>query len=298
MTTSPAGAGVLDEPLLESAKIARQLARSLCRRNPATGVHCGPSHGLWQYLRLLGLALSPVYHQDFFRRGLDRMAGAGGPVRILVSGAADYAMLAQVVAAFQGRTQALAATVLDLCETPLALNRWYAERVGQQIETCCSDILDYSADLPFDGISTHSFLAMLPVERRPALLSKWRELLRPGGIAVTVNRVRPAHEESHVVFSAEEVRAYAETVRAKGVAFGPKLGIDPGELARDAETYALEQRFYPVRSAEELRALFEDAGFRVDTLECGPLMQRAQDSTERPTVPGTADYLRIIATRR
>jgi SAM-dependent methyltransferase len=288
MTASPLEPRAFDEPLLESAQLARRLAQSLCRTNPATGTHCGTSHGLWQTLRLLGLALSPVYHREFFERALDRMQAGAGPLRVLVSGAADYAMLAQVVAAFRRRAVPFAVTVLDLCETPLALNRWYSERIGQPIETHCGDIFDYTVDEPFDGICTHSFLAMIPPERRPALLAKWRELLRPGGIAVTVNRVRPAHD----------VRAYCDTVRAKALAFGPSLGIDPDDLARDAERYALEQRFYPLRSAEELRGLFEEAGFLVDELACGPISHGAQDHVVGPTVPGTAEYLRIIATRR
>jgi SAM-dependent methyltransferase len=247
---------------------------------------------------LLGLALSPVYHQEFFQRALDRMQPRGEPLRVLVSGAADYAMLAQVVAALRRRAMPFTATVLDLCETPLALNGWYAGRVGVPIETHRGDILDYLPAEPFDGICTHSFLALFPIDRRPVLLAKWRELLRPGGLAITVNRVRPGHAAARVGFAAQEVDAYCETVRAKALAFGPSLGVDPDELAREARRYALEQRFYPLRSAGELRGLFEQAGFRVDELECAPIDPAARASGTAPTVPGTAEYLRIIATRR
>ena len=45
--------------LLESAPLARQMAPRLCRRDSATGESCAWIHGLWQYLRLLGLASTP-----------------------------------------------------------------------------------------------------------------------------------------------------------------------------------------------------------------------------------------------
>ena len=286
------------DPLEESAPIARRLAPELCRNDPDTGRSCAPSHGLWQYLRLLGLALSPEHHRELFQRALDGVAAPAEPVRVLVSGAADYAMLAHVLAAFGRRGVKVAATVLDLCETPLALNRWYAERVAQPLETHCGDILEYSPRERFDVVCTHAFFAMIPARQRPALLGKWHALLRPGGIAVTVNRVRPDNSAAQVSFGEDEVLAFREAVRARARAFGPALGIDPDALALDAEHYARRQHFHPVRSAEEIGALFEQAGFALDHLSVAPIAQGKQAGIAGPTVPGTADYLRVIAKRR
>lgn len=278
--------------------MARKLARELCRTDPRTGDSCAPSHGLWQYLRLLGLALSPAHHGEFYQRALDGVAASTAPIRALVSGAADYAMLAQVLAAFARRKVQVAATALDICATPLSLNRWYAERIARPIETHCGDVLEYVPREPFDVVCTHAFFAMFPPQRRPALLAKWRELLRPGGIAVTVNRVRPEHRAARVSFGEEEVRAFADAVRARARAFGPALGVDPDALARDAGNYARRQHFHPVRSCDEVRTLFEQAGFLVDHLSLAPIAHGAQTGVSGPTVPGSADYLRVIATRR
>ena len=286
------------DPLEESAPIARKLAPELCRSDPKTGNSCAPSHGLWQYLRLLGLALSPEHHGELFRRALDGVAAPTVPVRVLVSGAADYAMLAHVLAAFGRRGVQVAATVLDLCETPLALNRWYAERVAQPVETHRGDILEYSPRQPFDVVCTHAFFAMFAPPQRPALLAKWHQLLRPGGIAVTVNRVRPENSAAQVSFGEDEVRAFRDAVRARARAFGPALGVDPDALALDAENYARRQHFHPVRSAEEIRTLFEQAGFLVDHLSVAPIAHGAQSGVSGPTVPGTANYLSVIAKRR
>src|SRR5688572_27639449 len=109
----------VDEPLAESAPLARKLAPSLCAVDPRTGERCDWQHGLWQTLRLLGLITTPVHHAEFFRGAF---AGLEDGARILVSGTADYAMLAQVIAV----SREAKITVLDVCGTSVELNRWYA----------------------------------------------------------------------------------------------------------------------------------------------------------------------------
>ena len=287
----------LDEPLALSAPIARRLAPSLCRRDPATGDSCAWNHGLWQILRLLGLVVTPVHHAEFFRDALFALTDPGRPIRILVSGSADYAMLAQVLCAARAQREALQVTVLDVCETPLMLNRWYAEHASCPVQTACSDILDYEPAEQFDAVCTHSFLAMFPHERRPDLLAKWSELLRPGGVAITVNRLRPGYSAGHAGFSAEEARTYGDLVRARAAALPAALQLEPGQLALEAATYASRLRTYPLASAGELRTLFEHAGFRPDHVSCAPIARDAQLAVAAPTVPGGADYARIIATR-
>ena len=64
---------VIDEPLELSAPLARQLASTLCRKNPATGESCEWEHGFWQYLRILGLAPVPKRHVDFYREAFEQL---------------------------------------------------------------------------------------------------------------------------------------------------------------------------------------------------------------------------------
>lgn len=122
-----------NEPVWESAPIAQQLARTLCARDADTGESCASYHGFWQYLRPLNLVTTPAHHTEFFRRALPRIEAGCDPPRVLVSGAADYAMLVQVLIAFQARDVAPCVSVVDRCATPLALNEWYAARVGMPI---------------------------------------------------------------------------------------------------------------------------------------------------------------------
>src|SRR5436190_7838783 len=102
-----------EEPLSESAPLARQKAAQLCRDG------CSWYHGLWQDLRAVGLAASPQYQADFFLKAFGRLAGRTRRQRVLVSGAADYSILAHVLWACDEQNIDADFAVVDRCETPL-----------------------------------------------------------------------------------------------------------------------------------------------------------------------------------
>jgi len=278
-----------DEALEEAAALARQQAPEVCRRDPKTGQSCDWHHGLWPALRLLGLVTGPALHGEFLRGALGALPGRP---RILLSGAADHALLAQLLAAFAGRP--FEAVVLDLCETPLMLNRWYAERAGIAIQTRQSDILDFSDAQPYDAICTHAFLGNFDRAQRAALVGKWHALLRPGGKVITVNRLRPASEPQWVAFSMDQVWAFRDRVKEAA----RDRGIDIPGLGRAAETYAGRQAIFPLGSAEELRALFEQGGFDIAELSLSAIAPAARQSFSVPTVPSGDAYAQLIAARR
>lgn len=279
-----------DEALAEAARLARERAPALCRRDAASGRACDWHHGLWPTLRLLGLVTEPALHADFLR---EAFAGVPGErPRVLISGAADHALLAQLLAAFAPRRPAV--TVLDICATPLMLNRWFAERAGLAVDTHCSNILAYEAADAFDAVCTHAFLGNFDAAGRSALMRKWHALLRPGGKVITVNRLRPGQPAQWVAFSVDQVWAYRARVEEAAKARGLQL---PG-LGRAAETYAGRQAIFPLGTAGELRALSEQAGFAIEHLSVAPLASAAQQKVNAPTVPGSDDYVRLVAARR
>lgn len=272
-----------DEALAEAARLARERAPALCRA-------CDWHHGLWPTLRLLGLVTEPALHADFLR---EAFAGVPGErPRVLLSGAADHALLAQLLAALGARRPAV--TVLDICATPLMLNRWFAERAGLEIATHCADILAYDSSGGFDAVCTHAFLGNFDAAARAALMRKWHALLRPGGRVITVNRLRPGQPAQWVAFSVDQIWAYRARVEAAAKARGLEL---PG-LGRAAETYAGRQTIFPLGTATELRALVEEAGFATEHLSVAPLAAAAQQKVNAPTVPGSDDYVRLVAVRR
>lgn len=288
----------LDESLVECAALARRTAPELCRREPAAGESCAWLHGYWPYLRLLGLASTPDNHAGFFLGAIRSTMSRTRAPRVLVSGAADYSMLALVIQAYRQQNVRPDITVVDQCETPLALNRWHAQKAGLEITTRRCDMFEYAEPLPFDAVCTHSFLSEFPPERRSELLGKWRHLLNPGGAVITVNRLRPAGGSAPVGFTPEQARAFRAAVLQQAQSLGATLQADPLELARGAEAYMSRRSSYAVRSRDEIVALFESAGFRMDELSSGPVVAAARQDVSGPTTPGGAEYARIVASRR
>jgi len=243
---------------------------------------------MWQYLRLTGLVGSIESRASFYAGALERVEEQGerappgkspgpsrsprtpttgtGALRVLLSGTADYALLALVARGLCKRGVVPAVTAIDLCGTPLALNRWYAERAAVRLETVHTDILHYRAAQPFDAVCTDNFLGRFPAAERDALTAKWRESLHPGGVVITASRLRPEATEERLGFSPRQVQAFRDTAYRVAAEMSGRLPVNATEFARRAEIYATRHYTYPVRSAQEVQSLFERAGFRVDHL--------------------------------
>ena len=285
------------EPLADSAALGLRLAAERCRTDPLSGERCDWYHGPWQLLRLMGLVITPAHHAEFYRAALEDVAARTRAPRVLVSGAADYSMLAHVLATLGVPPIQPEITVVDVCDTPLLLNEWFAERVGHPIRTVRTDILEYRDDRPFDVICTHAFLGRFPAADRAKLLARWNELLAPGGVVVTVNRIQPASSEGRNGFAPEQGRAFRDRVLAEAEALRPTVFSDPTQLARYVDRYVARQGAYHVREREELLGLFEDAGFVADRVSWGAIPTASQHELSGPGIPIKGEYGRIVARR-
>lgn len=283
-----------EEPLLESAPIARRLAPQLCRRDPATGADCSPVHGTWQYLRILELVTTPREHAAFLRDALARAAPEGRNNRVLISGAMDYSMLAHVWWACDLRRAAAEVTVLDICETPLHLNRWYAEKAGRAVHNVRADVMEFVAAAPFDVICTHSLLSQFEPPRRRAVVERWRQMLEPGGRVITVNRLRPDAGGTSFTYSDAQIDALRHDILRRAMPWQGRLGLDTEELARDAVSYARHRRIHPVASCDELAGLFEETGFVIEHLSSAPAAPGPLHASETSS---DAHYAQLVARR-
>jgi len=192
-------------------------------------------------------------------------------------------MLALAHGALGARAQI---TVVDRCETPLMLNRWYAARAGASIATARADILELREAQAYDAICTHSFLVLFSPEQRRALLARWRGLLRPGGKVVTVVRLREADDGDFTGFSPAQAQAFLAEVRACDARLAGEAEVFASRVGRNAS--------HPTREA--LLGMFEDAGFRVEQISVAPVAGTRRH-LRGPTLPGTADYASIVAAR-
>jgi len=286
----------LDEPLQESAPLAWRLAPQSCRRDPVTGEDCSWYHGFWQLLRLMKLVTTPEADAAFLRDAFAAVQPRGSAARLLICGAADYCVLAHAVASFRERGKSFRAAVVDSCETPLHLNRWYADRVSQDLDAHHGDILEHSSDSGYDAVCAHSFLGHIPPERREALVEKWRRLLVPGGVAIVVNRIRPEFSGPVAAFSETQSRSFREAVAAAAASLGRRVQIDPQELVRAAEAFALRRRPWPARTTAEIVALLERGGFAIEGVSEAAVPIPGRGAENGPT--GSSERVRILARRK
>ena len=280
----------VEEPLALIAPLADELAQAHCRRDGDTGDSCAWYHGTVDYLRLLGVMSSPAEDRGFLVPALESLARDPAFRRVFVSGAGDCSMLAQVLSGFAATEAEPSITLIDRCETPVRLNRWFAERQGLSIETSVASILDYETEQKFDVICTHCFLGWFTPAELPRLFAKWSALLRPGGRVLTVNPIRATADHSFVRFKPEQAASFEERALA---AARDNPGLFPGDLtALQKRVAAFTANFgsYPVRSVEEFTGLFEAAGFVVEA--CGPL-QAASSGGGAPGEHGPAYHYAV-----
>ena len=289
------------EPVHESAPLARWVAERVCRTDPRTGESCAWYHGFRQYLRALDLAVTPAHHAGFLREAVSAAVAPGARVRVLVSGSIDYSMFAHVLWACRAAGASAEVTVVDICDTPLFLNLWYAQKVGTHVRIVRASILEFQDSGAFDLICTNAFFGQFSPGQRADLMRRWHSLLAPGGTVLTVTPFRPGSGLEPVGFTPREAEALREAVRRTAHARGGGLDLAPDELAARADAFAARMRVHPVRSLDEIRALFETTGFRLEHLSSAPLPNSSfPDLTPPltgPTVCRSAPYAQIVARR-
>lgn len=282
------------EDLLASAPLALAFAADNCLPVPGPAPTCCWYHGVWQYFRLLDLVATPWKQEDFFRAAFRELAAAGAYRRVLICGSSDYAMLALLLSAYRDGGIEPEVTVVDRCETPLFLNRWFAERHRLSVTTKAGDALLLKAGEPYDLICTHSFLGYFSPEQRAELVSVWGRLLRPGGRVVTIQRIRQG-VAGRIGFSAEQAERFREQVRQGCRHWSETWGILPAELELRAEVYCRGYASHPVTSLAELLGLFTDQGFRVESIS---EESEGVVADGGPATPGQGGRVQLVLARR
>jgi SAM-dependent methyltransferase len=285
-------AGSTDDFLARGAALARRLAPQLCRKNPATGESCDWYHGLWQDLRLFGLAATPEQQAEFFRSSLAHFSQR--PPRLLISGSADYSILSHVLSACSENQITADITVMDICETPLYFNRWYAEQMGCHINTVQADILDHSFDATFDVICSHGFLGLFPPAQRAQLVQQWARALKPGGAVISVNRIRPGAGGGEIRFSESQGREFCNLIAAKLQDY-PLSESERSAIFDRAKVYVERLVGYSL-TEEELTGLFHTAGFRMDEWQIIST-GASHGKPGGPAVPSHAQHACLIASK-
>lgn len=288
---------MIAEPLLDSASLAMALAHRHCPPR------CRAYHGFWQHLRLMKLGKTLSGLSEAFQCEIERAAriwpvDPGMPARVLISGCADYSAYAHVLAACRSVGRSAEITALDLCETPLALSRWLAARQGESIRTVCSDILDHTTYDRHDLIVTSSFLGYFPGSVRAQLFAAYSGLLKPGGLLLISNRLRPGSEEAQVGFSDQAIDDFTELVVERNAGLPDDARLTEASARASARAYCSSMKSYPVNSRSSVEPLLEAAG--LDWMGGGEMAAHpaSQTRVNAPTVSDGSTYLLIVARKR
>lgn len=276
----------------EAIVLALEKSQQLCEQNPFG--NCAWYHASWPVLKGLGVFISLKSDDDFLLPAL-QAAIANGARRILVSGTADAGMLARL-ASIISIAPDLDITVLDCCPTPLALCQQYADLAAFKIKTIQANILTYQDTSGFDLICTHSFLTFFDSRQREILVQQWFDLLRPDGVLITAQRVRPDETDLITRYPADEVEALQNKAEKYAQDNGINLNVSK-ELARhSAWLYAAHHTTHLIASAEDLRAPFDASGFTMEYFAPPPLDAPIHDVPGAPSNPLAVRW-RIIARR-
>lgn len=254
---------------------------------------CSWYHGFWPLIRALGFGTVPEDHRDFYQHYVEEALKSGPARKILVCGAADASMPLLIHQIFEDLGLTPSITVIDRCETPLALSREILGDKSVDLKTIQASALDTQIAEPFDLIVTHSFLGYFSDEERQTLLSNWAKWLRPNGAVLTVNRLRENAGET-TRFSPEEARQFIRRI-LDGVARTPELThFSENEIRSRAQSYVQNFSVRPLTSLNKFVALCRNAGFEAHAT---PLPNIRRSGPTGPTAPSAATYLGFWLTK-
>lgn len=287
----------LPDHLAEAARLAHELSHEHCRGSAGDPGACQPYHAAWPLLRLLGSITGAMTDRDFFAAEYAKVARAAPNAKVLISGAADHCILEQVLRAFRGIGAEPRVTVIDACRTTLELNRWYAARVGAQVETAVRDIRDHEHPTAFDLITTHSVLSFVPEPEYAGLFARWRASLSEAGKLVYAQGIRPNYTgPTDYSLGPSEIEHFVERVRDDFRRFDGECHFGADEVERLARGFAHAKRLLVIRGAGAIEQALRANGFVTESLQVvdrAGLPYKASDSS----ADDQALSLRLVAGR-
>ncbi len=281
----------LNEALAEWADTAFTSASLSCSHDHVDASSCAWYHGAWPALRMLDVVSSPAWHHEFYSANLRLDIRDSVTPRILISGVADFSMLAFVLAAVKGIDPQPEIHVIDCCRTPLDACVWYAHHAGGRVAVDQQSVLSppetlvrlcggQSGDL-FDLITTDALLTRFTRPGTEQVVAGWFSLLRRGGSVVTTVRLHPRDVPGE---SSADVSGFvsrvAELARLRRF---PKIKDE--DLVAAASLYAQKMTSHDLGDVNEILALFREVGFVIEHQEVAPVKGEVT-----PT-----EYLRLVA---
>ena len=263
-----------------SADWMASAAPLVCTGNHIDDSSCSWYHGVWQYLRLFDLASSPTWHDTFYQQSL--LATLKKQANVLISGTADYSMLAYVLEANTRLAANAEINVIDRCPTPMIACQWYASKHGSPVALHALGVDDVqSLSTKFDLIVADAFLTRFEQHEVQNVLATWHDNLQKDGNVVTTVRIH----QSEPPISDAEIERFVDRARQAAMRWDKKLITPVDDIVAHARQWAQQMRSNKLGSARQVLDLFEANGFTVTSHELAQVRGELRPSS----------YLRIVA---
>lgn len=215
-------------------------------------------HKAWQFLRILDKVSTPTWHTNFYLEILKEKIKDNSS--ILVSGTADYTILALIIEASKKLSVKPTITIIDICPAPLKICEWYSKKESFKVETIKFDILNDKQKCKgkFDIILTDAFLTRFDNENKKNILKFWKSVLAENGVITTTVRIDEAIP--YVKISDLEKTTFVNEVLRKYNDLGLNYNIEIEKLASD---YITNIKSFSYQSSDDLVSDLKEHNFEI-----------------------------------
>ena len=275
---------IINENLKQSANIIYKKATKLCKHG-IVDENCFWYHSAWQYLRLLNLVSSPTWHDNFYLPELVNIFCSNQKLNVLVSGTADYTILAYVIYAAKVTNCNVNIDVLDTCKTPLYACKEYAKKQNYKIKTINLNIFDHNKTNYYDVILTDAFLTRFNKTDAQGVVNKWHTLLKQNGKLITTVRVHLSNEKSSAILINTLNNNFIERAKENSQELNAYINKTPDEIAQIAKTYIENMKSNSLGDDKDIINLFKE-------YKCKTKLKTVVGELKQTT------YLEIVATKQ
>lgn len=262
----------LQRDLIESAPIFFDLVKSnTCKYYDGTSFDW--YHRSWQYLRIFNKVSTPTWHIKFYSEILFKYLSNNS--KILISGTADYSLLAIVIEVSKRLKIEPDITVIDICPAPLKICQWYAEKKDISITTSVFDVLENYSQIEqsYDVVITDAFLTRFKSEDKLKILNYWNNCIVNKGIIVTTARIDETM--SFVEITDTQRKDFIHSVNSIYLESGLKFNVDMDKLSSE---YISKIKSFSFNSEDELIVTLKKHNFDIVQFEDALVSGEAKNS--------------------
>ena len=248
------------------------------------GDTCLPYHRGWLLLQHLGLISGLASERGYMAETIRLLAASRPLGSILIAGCADFGLLSVVHEALGTAVGRTRITVIDRCDTPLALCRHYAAEMGFEVAFRRHEILSLPPEGRYDLVLMHSLLSFCGAEDRCRLMNNLGLPLVPGGILLAYQSIRPGPAAVTLAYSSDEIETLVRRTRQECGAVIAALGLDSDCVDNHVRSF---YRTKTTVSVPSVAGLIEGAEASGLALASARLLFDSRSGRHRPATPNS-----------